>query len=161
MSHPSSASSVVSAPSSAPDGPTRAQVTRRVLGAVVAAVLVAQALAWFLSPLFGSSEDFSGEEFAVLLLPIPFAPILFGLFGRLFEVPSVLITTVLGTILYFPALYANMYLLVTVDLFRPLEFLVTNEAGPIGLILLSCMFAFTPVALLIHAVSTKDRPRVR
>lgn len=143
----------------------RSDIVRRAFGAAVVTVCAAQFFSWLSSLLFVSSADDFLQEMVFYLLPFPLTPILFGLFARLFRVPSARGATWLG-LLFYVLVVAFFLLGVFFSAFMvllPLSNLgsvlllgnVASSFGPLLPNLLVTLVAFVPAALAVGVSSSK------
>ncbi|GAB3701716.1 hypothetical protein [Nocardiopsis oceani] len=143
----------------------RSGIVRRAIGASVVTVCAAQFFSWLSSLMFVSFADDFLKEMVFYLLPFPLTPLLFGLFARLFRVPSARGATWLGSLFYI--LVVVLFLLgvyfSAFTVLLPLSNLgsvrmlgdVLYSLGTLLPNLLITLVAFVPAALAVGVSSSK------
>lgn len=129
----------------APDQAPQAllQVLLRAVGAALAAPVTGHVVGMTTAELFTGPDDFGWYAIVAGLLPLALTPFLFGLFARLFGLPSALVTALVGAPLYFLAWLALFLAFLGLPSAPPLLMLVSP--------LVPGLAAFVPIALLRYS----------
>ncbi|GAB3734869.1 hypothetical protein [Nocardiopsis nanhaiensis] len=143
----------------------RSDIIRRAIGAAAVTVCAAQFFSWLSTLMLVSFPDSFLQETAFSLLPFLLTPILFGLFARLFRVPSARGATWLG-VLFYILVVVSFLLGVFSSIFAALLPLTNFGAvprfgdvlfslGPLFPNLLVSLATFVPIALAVGVSSSK------